>query len=139
MPDPGGSGNRWEPTDSEPVAAESRSDGPSAAETDPVGRGTPGPTEPTVSAPERSRRRQRGLLAGVAAVFLVGGGVGGYALASGGADAAQPDPTGVRVGPGGTAQEGPGGELGGGPRGWDGHRHGNDGDGDGRRQQGRRT
>lgn len=60
-----GSGNRWEP-----LAAPVRAAGESADV-------LPAPAED----PSRSRvRRDKGLLAGLAGVLLLGGGAGGYAL-----------------------------------------------------------
>ena len=59
-----GSGNRWEPVAAPPLAAEQ------SAEV------LAGPPEATSS----RTRRDKGLLAGLAGVLLLGGGAGGYAL-----------------------------------------------------------
>lgn len=101
-----GSGNRWEPVAAPPLAAEQSAE---------VLAGPP-------KAPSSSRtRRDKGLLAGLAGVLLLGGGAGGYALghvvvvraddsAPGQQQAPQPGTGGPGADPsGGPGQRSPGG------------------------------
>ena len=119
------SGNRWEPHGSS---------GDAGADAGPheVADGAPAPQAPTADERSSSRRRsgkEKGLLAGVAAVLLAAGLGGGWAIGSAsGADAEGPGHHGtgpVGTGAGGT---GPGGLPGSGewqpPSGTDGDHHG---------------
>lgn len=128
--DPAGSGNRWEPTGPHDGSGDETAEQPTTAQ--PAQEAEPQPEPATAS--RRSRTavlRKQAPVAAVGAVFLLGGGVAGYALGHATADGGV-NPTGRHATPDG-GQPGPGDGVGPGPHGhWQqGPGQGEDGPGSG--------